>query len=178
MAMNKKPMRRFSNLPRFRHRDVLSGSGLLEIILCRLGWALQAAVLAGIAAVNSPAEIVFQDFFAEPAGNVTSSVPWIDVEGNGWQSGAGPSGLAMDGNGHLLNAAVNAAAATGVELVPIGPHGSMTASAWMQLPVGSTESIDMGFANSNQFLTASQRQRSMDPSVRHRSRHALRRRRA
>jgi hypothetical protein len=155
MAMNKKPMRRFSNLPRFRHRDVLSGSGLLEIILCRLGWALQAAVLAGIAAVNSPAEIVFQDFFAEPAGNVTSSVPWIDVEGNGWQSGAGPSGLAMDGNGHLLNAAVNAAAATGVELVPIGPHGSMTASAWMQLPVGSTESIDMGFANSNQFLTAS-----------------------
>ena len=110
---------------------------------------------AAVAAVNAPAEIVFQDFFAQPAGNITGSVPWIDVEGNGWQSGATASGLAVDGNGHLYNGAANAGAAAGVQLIPIGPHGLMTASALMQLPAGSTEWIGMGFGNSNGFLTAS-----------------------
>ena len=100
------------------------------------------------------AEVVFQDFFAQPAGNVTNSVPWIDVEGNGWQSGAAVSQLALDGSGHLYNAAVNAGTTAGVQLVPIGPHGSMTASAVMQLPTGFNEWIGMGFGNSNQFLTA------------------------
>ena len=42
-------------------------------------WVLLAVLLAGVAAVNAPAEIVFQDFFTQPAGNVTNSVPWIDV---------------------------------------------------------------------------------------------------
>lgn len=113
-----------------------------------------AVVLAGIAAVNAPAEIIFQDFFTQPAGNVTNSVPWIDVQGNGWEAGSPPSELALDGNGHLYSGAVNAAAGAGIRLVPIGPHGSMTASAVVQLPAGLGESFDMGFGTSNQFLTA------------------------
>jgi len=111
-------------------------------------------VLAGIAAVNASAEVVFQDFFTQPAGNITNSVPWIDVEGNGWQSGPTASQLTLDGSGHLYNAAASTGATAGVQLIPIGPHGSMTASALMQLPMGFNEWIGMGFGNSNQFLTA------------------------
>jgi hypothetical protein len=107
------------------------------------------------AATNTTAEIVFQDFFTQPAGNISNSVPWIDVDGNGWQAGAAASQLALDGNGHVYNGAVNATAQAGIQLVNIGPHGSMTASVTMQLPAGSSESIDMGFCNTNQFLTAS-----------------------
>jgi hypothetical protein len=121
----------------------------------RCRWLLLVVVLAGVAAANAPAEIVFQDFFTQPAGNVTNSVPWIDVEGNGWEAGSPPSELMLDGNGHLYNGAINAAAASGIQLVPIGPYGSMTASAMVQLPVGLPESIDMGFGNTNQFLTGS-----------------------
>ena len=127
-------------------------STFLAIIHDRCRWALWAVVLAGVAAVNAPAEIVFQDFFIQPAGNVTNSVPWIDVQGDGWEVGAS-SQLALDGSGHLYNGAVNAAAAAGIQLVPIGPHGSMMASAMVQLPTGSGESFDMGFGTSNQFLT-------------------------
>ena len=106
-----------------------------------------------VAGVNVSAEVVFQDFFTQPATNVTNSVPWIDVEGNGWQSGAVASQLALDGNGHVYNAAVSAGTIVGVQLIPIGPHGSMTASSLMNLPVDSTEWIGMGFANSNLFLS-------------------------
>ena len=102
-----------------------------------------------------PAEVVFQDFFAQPATNLTNSVPWIDVQGNGWQTGAAASQLALDGNGHVYNSAASAGTAAGVPLIPIGPHGSMTASALLQLPAGSTEWIGIGFANSNLFLSAS-----------------------
>ncbi len=125
------------------------------IIRDRIRQALLVVVLAGIPAVNVPAEIVFQDFFTQSARSLTNSVPWIDVQGNGWQAGAGISRLAPDGSGHLYNAGVNVAAAAGVQLVPIGPHGSMTPSAMMQSPVGSTESIELGFCNTNQFRTAS-----------------------
>src|SRR5579863_6195580 len=125
---------------------------MLRDLTRRVFWLV---VLAGFAALNAPAEIVFQDFFTQSARNVTNSVPWIDVQGNGWQAGAGISQLALDGSGHLYNAAANAAAAIGVQLVPIGPHGSMTASVMLQFPVGSTESIDLGFCNTNQFLTDS-----------------------
>lgn len=122
---------------------------------CRcLSWTLLAFVLVGIAAVNVSAEVVFQDFFTQPAGNISNSIPWIDVEGNGWQSGAVPSQLALDGSGHLYNAAPGAGATAGVQLVPIGPHGSMTASAMMQFPTGFNEWIGMGFGNSNQFLAS------------------------
>src|ERR1017187_7062437 len=120
----------------------------------RCRWVFWAVVLAGVATVNASAEIVLQDFFSQPAGNVTNSVPWIDVQGNGWEVGSPPSELALDGNGHLFNGAANAAAGAGIRLVPIGPHGSMTASAVVQLPAGSGESFDMGFGTSNQFLTA------------------------
>jgi len=107
-----------------------------------------------VVAANISAEVVFQDFFTEPAGNITNSVPWIDVEGNGWQSDPTASQLALDGSGHLYNSAPSAGATAGVQLIPIGPHGSMTASALMQLPTGFNEWIGLGFANSNQFLAA------------------------
>jgi len=107
-----------------------------------------------VAVLNASAEVVFQDFFTQTAGNITNSVPWIDVEGYGWQSGAAPSQLALDGSGHVYNAAVSAGTIAGVQLIPIGPHGSMTASAVMNLPLGSTEWIGLGFANSNLFLSA------------------------
>src|ERR1700722_3574412 len=105
--------------------------------------------LAFAVATNAGAEIVFQDFFTQPATNVTNSVPWIDVEGNGWQCGAANSQLALDGSGHLYNSAPSAGATAGVQLIPIGPHGSMTASATIQLPTGFNEWIGMGFGKSN-----------------------------
>ena len=109
--------------------------------------------ITGFAAINASAEIVFQDFFTQSAGSITNSSPWIDVEGTGWQSGPAVTQLAIDGSGHLYSAAVNAGTAAGVQLIAIGPHGSMTASAIVQLPTGFNEWIGMGFGNSNQFLT-------------------------
>jgi hypothetical protein len=132
--------------------DFWASDFLIAIRLSRFSTFL-VFVLAALAATTSRAEIIFQDFFSGPAGNLAASVPWIDVEGNGWQSGGGTTQLAVDGQGHLYNGAANAASAGGIQLIPIGPHGSMTASAVMQLPVDSTESIDMGFGSSNRFLT-------------------------
>jgi hypothetical protein len=120
----------------------------------RYCFGLWLGALVFSAVTNARAEIVFQDFFTQPATNITNSVPWIDVEGNGWQCGAANSLLALDGSGHLYNSATSAGATAGVQLIPIGPHGSMTASATIQLPVGFNEWIGMGFGNSNQFLTA------------------------
>lgn len=117
-------------------------------------WALGFVLFGALGSLNGSAEVIFQDFFTQPAGSITNSIPWIDVQGGGWQSGVGPTQLALDGNGHIYNGAANAGAAAGVKLVPIGPHGSLTASALMNLPVGSSEWIGMGFATSNAFLTA------------------------
>src|SRR4029077_2503069 len=100
------------------------------------GIALFLAVTV-LSANPASAEFVFQDFFTEPARNITNSVPWIDVEGTGWQSAAVPSHLVLDGHGHLYNAAANAGAAAGIQLVPIGPHGSMTAFTTMEFPARS-----------------------------------------
>jgi hypothetical protein len=116
-----------------------------------------AAIALGaflFASADASAEIVFQDFFAQPAGSITDSVPWIDVEGNGWQSGGAATQLALDGAGHFYNSATNAGAAAGVQLIPVGPHGSLMATALMELPAGSTESIDMGYGEASGFLTA------------------------
>jgi hypothetical protein len=117
-------------------------------------WALGLILFEALGSLNGSAEVVFQDFFTQSAGSITNSMPWINVQGGGWQSGVGPTQLASDGNGHMYNAAANSGVAGGVLLVPIGPHGSLTASALIQLPVGSSEWIGMGFANSNAFLTA------------------------
>jgi hypothetical protein len=108
----------------------------------------------GLTELHASAEVVFLDFFTQAAGNITNSVPWIDVQGGGWQPGPGPSQLLLDGSGHIYNAATNSGTQAGVLLIPNGPHGSMTVSALMKLPVGSTESIAAGFASSNQFLSA------------------------
>ncbi len=124
-----------------------------QVTCRRPSWAFLAVGLA-LVVVNAPAEVVFQDFFRQPATTITNSVPWIDVEGNGWQSGPTASQLALDGSGHLYSTAANAGTAAGIQLIPIGPHGSMTASVLMQLPTGFNEWIGMGFGSSNQFLTA------------------------
>ena len=99
-------------------------------------------------------EIMFQDFFTSPAGNLTNSAPWIDVQGNGWQTGGAVSQLFLDGSGHVYNAAASAGTAAGGPLIPIGPHGTFTASAQLLLPTNSPEWIGLGFANSNLFLSA------------------------
>ena len=160
----------------------LFSSRFRQVTCRRLGLMFLMVGWAGIAAVNASAEVVFQDFFTQPAGSITNSVPWIDVEGNGWQSGPTASQLATDGNGHLYNAAASAGAAAGVQLVPIGPHGSMTASAVMQLPTGFNEWIGMGFASSNSFLSApgaaavpgfKRRERNDDVLRRHRTEQSI-----
>lgn len=120
---------------------------------CRSSFFL-ALVFISLITLKSSAEIIFQDFFTQPAGSITNSVPWIDVEGTGWQSGVPATQVALDGNGHVYNSAANAGTAAGIQLVPIGPHGSLTVSAILQLPAGIDEWIGMGFGNSNQFLTA------------------------
>jgi len=99
-------------------------------------------------------EIIFQDFFTSPAGNLTNSTPWIDAQGNGWQDGPAASRLALDGNGHVYNASASAGTAAGVPLIPIGPHGSFTVSAQLLLPKNPVEWIGLGFANSNNFLSS------------------------
>jgi hypothetical protein len=108
---------------------------------------------AGLAwRLSASAEIVFQDFCASPTGNLTNSTPWIDVQGNGWQTGGAASQLLLDGSGHVYNAAASVGTAAGVALIPIGPHGSLTASALVKLPTNSAEWVGLGFASSNQFL--------------------------
>lgn len=116
---------------------------------CFLTWLL------AIAAGNARGEIIFQDFFTSPAGNLTNDTPWIDVQGNGWQSGGAASQFFLDGSGHVYNAATSTGTFAGVPMIPIGPHGTMTASALVNLPTNSTEWIGIGLANSNLFLTSS-----------------------
>ena len=86
------------------------------------------ALVAGANLVAS-AEDVFKDYFTQPTGNITNSVPWIDVQGNGWQTGGAVSQLVLDGGGHVYNSAASAGTAAGAPLIPIGPHSSFTASA-------------------------------------------------
>jgi hypothetical protein len=117
-------------------------------------FAFMTVLLVGFAGGRAQAEIIFQDFFTQPAGNIATSAPWINVEGYGWQVGGGTSQVALDGQGHIYNSAANATVAAGIALIPIGPHGSMTASALIQIPSGSTESADIGFGTNNLFLTS------------------------
>jgi hypothetical protein len=72
-------------------------------VLGVLLWVFLAITLGRLLAKDVSAEVVFQDFFTQPATNLTNSVPWIDVEGNGWQAGVGLSQLALDGSGHLAD---------------------------------------------------------------------------
>lgn len=136
-------MKRFAIFLRSRLGNGFSDFGLALILAMALYFETQVS-----------AEIVFQDFFRQPATNLTNSVPWIDVDRNGWQTGAAASQLVLDGSGRVYNAAENAGTAAGVPLIPIGLHGSMTASALLKLPIGSTEWIGIGFANSNLLLSA------------------------
>ncbi len=106
------------------------------------------------------AETIFQDAFGNVGGGntagsaVTNSVPFIDVEGYGWQVPSVNTPLSVDGLGHLSNSSVNGATAT-VGLVPIGPHGRFIVSGTLQLPTGSANWIGIGFENQNQPLTQS-----------------------
>ena len=97
------------------------------------------------------AEIIFGDSFDQAAGNVTNSTPFLDVQGDGWQIPSGANPLDSDGQGHLF-AAATAGGAASVPLIPIGPHGVMTATATMQLPPGTLHWIGFGFANGNEMF--------------------------
>jgi len=97
-------------------------------------------------------EIVFQDSFDHGSGNITNSVPFIDVQGNGWQIlPVGNKAINLDSNGHVFNAATTIGVAA-VPLIPIGPDGSMTITATLQLPTGASQWIGFGLASNAQTL--------------------------
>lgn len=112
------------------------------------------AVLLLFAAWRAPSEIIFGDNFTQPVGNITNSVPFLDVEGQGWQLAPARSPFFLDGHGHILDTGTSGAVAC-VPLIPIGPHGSMTLTATVQIPQDATQWIGMGFANSNTVLIGS-----------------------
>jgi hypothetical protein len=117
-------------------------------------------ICLGLLKPDASAEIIFQDSFVNVAsGNVagnsvTNSVPFIDVEGNGWQVQSPATPLYLDGHGHLYDTAASGGTAM-VALTPIGPHGRLAATATLQLPTGSANWIGMGFENENKSLTQS-----------------------
>jgi len=135
-----------------RHDSGNLHSGRRGNFLQEAGLSFLAIFLLCQKLVSSSAEVVFQDYFTQPAGDITNSKPWIDVQGNGWQTGGAASQLVLDGSGHVYNGAASAGTAAGVPLIPIGPHGSLTASASVKLPTNSAEWVGLGFASSNQFL--------------------------
>ena len=102
-------------------------------------------------------EIIFQDFFNNGGGEATASdisnsVPFIDVQGDGWQTPppvATP--LALDGSGHVFNPDITTSSAS-VPLTPIGPFGRLIATASLQLPVSGANWIGLGFGNGNEPL--------------------------
>ncbi|HEY1790523.1 MAG TPA: hypothetical protein VGJ73_20415, partial [Verrucomicrobiae bacterium] len=105
-------------------------------------------------------EIIFQDSFANVHGGnvagttVTNSIPFIDVEGDGWQIASANTALYLDGQGHFFDAVTNGGTAT-VALTPIGPDGRQTVTATVQLPVGNANWIGMGLESGSQLLTQS-----------------------
>lgn len=115
---------------------------------------LLPAILIFLAVNSARCEIIFQDSFTQASGSVTNSAPAIDVEGQGWQLASGRSAFYLDGHGHISDTGTNGAVAC-VPLIPIGPHGSMTLTATIQLPTDPTQWIGMGLANSNTVLIGS-----------------------
>ncbi len=108
-------------------------------------------LLAGVG-FSAFSEVIFQDSFDQGSGNITNSVPFLDVQGNGWQIlPVGKKSVDLDGNGHCFNAATTLGAAA-INIIPIGPHGSMTLTATLHLPTGTSQWIGLGFANTAQSL--------------------------
>ncbi len=109
---------------------------------------------------RASAEVIFQDAFANVGGgnvagnSVTSSVPFLDVEGAGWQVQSPAIPLSLDGQGHLFDAATTGGTAS-VALTPIGPHGRLSVTVSLQLPTGSANWIGLGFENDKKSLTQS-----------------------
>src|ERR1700733_11216538 len=117
------------------------------------GWVIVVAV-ALLGGMGFPvfSEVIFQDNFDQGSGNITNSVPFLDVQGNGWQIlPVGKKAVDLDGNGHCFNADITLGAAA-INIIPIGPHGSMTLTATLQLPTGTSQWIGLGFANTAQSL--------------------------
>ncbi len=123
-------------------------------------WLWLVIISLALLKPEASAELIFQDGFANVGGgnvagnSVTSSVPFLDVEGNGWQVQSPTTPLYLDGQGHLFDASVNGGTAS-VALTPIGPHGRMAATTTLQLPTGSANWIGMGFENDKKSLTQS-----------------------
>ncbi len=116
---------------------------LLAVLATALLWCENSTVFG---------EIVFQDNFDQGSGNITNSPPFLDVQGNGWQVlPIGGKAVALDGNGHCFNA-VTALGAAAINIIPIGPHGSMTLTATLQLPTTNSQWVGLGFANTVQSL--------------------------
>jgi hypothetical protein len=114
-------------------------------------------VLGCILNLTASGETIFLDSFGNAGGgviagdSVTNSVPFIDVQGDGWETPSGATPLYLDGAGHIFDATTNGGSATAA-MIPIGPHGCMTLSATLQLPTGEANWIALGFGNSNQSL--------------------------
>jgi hypothetical protein len=85
-------MKRFAIFLRSRFGNGFADFGLALILAMTLYFETQVS-----------AEIVFQDFFRQPATNLTNSVPWMDVDGNGWPTGAAASQLVLDGGGRAAD---------------------------------------------------------------------------
>ncbi len=119
----------------------------------RFTWIF-VVVLGLLARGRLAAEIIFQDSFAQ-SGNVTNSVPQLDVQGGGWRAGSTTASLQVDDQGRLYNPLTNAKGSAGVQLIPIGRDGSFVASATLGLPVGSSAWIGFGFGNTNDALAGS-----------------------
>lgn len=115
---------------------------------------LIAAILLLFGIEPARAEIIFQDGFTEGSGAVTNSVPAIDVEGDGWQTVPLRAPFYLDGHSHISDIGTTGAVAC-VPLIPIGPHGSMTLSATIQIPTDPSQWIGMGFANADTVLVGS-----------------------
>jgi len=105
---------------------------------------------------DASSEIIFQEFFDNTATasskSVSNSVPFIDVQGSGWQTPpAVASPLALDALGHLFDANTSGSSASAA-LTPIGPFGRLTVNTRLQLPINGSNWIGIGFGNGNEPL--------------------------
>lgn len=129
-------------------------AGTIRVPRGIIATSLFSAIVLLFTALRAPSEIIFGDNFNQPAGNITNSVPFLDVQGQGWQLAPARSPFFLDGHGHILDTGTSGAVAC-LPVIPIGPHGSMTLTATLQIPQDATQWIGMGFANSNTVLIGS-----------------------
>ena len=99
------------------------------------------------------AEVIFQGAPAGPAGPITNSIPELDVQGGGWRAAVSAAPPQIDAAGHLFDPSTTTGGAAGVRLIPNGPYGSMTLSAQVNLAIGTSDWVGLGFDSQIGFLT-------------------------